>query len=185
MPTTERVKVWVVEVLTPGDLNAEFDNLVNDVNAAFDPGTGHDHDGTDSALLSYSLLTDKPNDRNAFLFPLDGTLVEGDDAAVLYHKLFEQATLVKVYCVGREAPVGLDAIFDIEYKDGANPWKSLWDVTPANRLTVTDGDTEAEQTVFDNTVIPNDSLLRVNVDQRGSTTEGADFSVYLVYQIVL
>lgn len=177
MPTVwSRVKTWVSdEILTAADLNAEFDEGVNEFNAAMNETTGHDHDGVNSKEVSYLSLTDKPTDKNAYLFPLTGSLVEGADVAPLHHEAMESGTILEVRVVVKTAPTGADLIFDINV-DGTSIWNSGVD-----RVRVVAGATAGSTTTITNTSITKGDLIKIDVDQIGSTIAGADATVYLIY----
>lgn len=179
MPATEwtRLKVWVAsEVLTAADLNAEFNRGLNTFNDAFNVTTGHDHDGVDSALISYLDLQDKPTDSNAYVFSKLGSLSVGTDVSPLIVPAFETMTLTKVLALVRTAATDADIIIDIN-DDGV----SIWD-SGANRLQIPAGSTSVvSTTTINNPSVAANSKLTLDIDQVGSTIAGADLIVLLVY----
>lgn len=181
MPDVARVKVWIVgEQLSAADLNAEFNNLVNFINTELvDTSTGHEHDGVDSKAVSYTDLTDKPSDRNAFVFPVTGSLTEGADKAPLWHEAFENMTLTEVRAVCKTAPTGQAIIIDIN-DDGTSIWNS-----GAERLQIAAGTTSGSTTTITNTSVGKGSIITLDIDQIGSGTAGANLTVYLIYTIQL
>lgn len=91
-------------------------------------------------------------------------------------------TISEAYAVCKTAPTGADLVIDIEYSDDdGDTWTSIWNSTPANRLTIAAGATAGSQTDFDTTTIAVGSLVRVAVDQVGSTVAGADLTVTLKF----
>lgn len=173
--TWSRLKTWVAEVLTAADLNAEFDQGVNAFNAAFDINTGHDHDGANSKAVSYLSLNDKPTDKNAYIFPVTGSMAVGADRAPLHHEAIEAGTILEVRAVVKTAPTGAALIIDINVGG-----VSIWD-SGVNRLQIAAGATAGSTTTIDNPGIVKGDLLKIDVDQVGSTVAGADLTVYLIY----
>jgi len=88
------------------------------------------------------------------------------------------ATILKAYIVAGTGPVGASVILDIN-QNGT----SIWNSTPANRLTIADGSTTGSQTAFDTATIIEGDILTVDVDQVGTTTAGGDVTAQLKVQI--
>lgn len=178
-----RLKVWVSgEVLSAADLNAEFNRGVNAYTAAFDPTSGHTHDGSagHGPVLSYLQLSDRPTDKNAYVFSKVGSLSTGTDVSPLVIPVFEAMTLTQVLALVRTAPVGANIIIDIN-DDGTSIWNS-----GANRLNIPDGSTSVvSTTTINNPSVAALSKLTLDVDQVGSVTPGADLAVLLVYTVTL
>ncbi len=78
----------------------------------------------------------------------------------------------------KTAPTGANLIFDIN-KDGT----SVWNTTPANRLTIAAAENEGTQNVFDFTKFDSGAVFTLDVDQVGSGTAGANITVELEVQI--
>lgn len=111
--------------------------------------------------------------RPTFVFTVVGSLTTGtSQTPILIAQM--NLTIVKAYAAVKTAPVGADLIIDIN-KNGT----SIWNVTPSNRLKITDGNTTGSQTSFDTTSISEGDLLTLDIDQVGSTTAGSDLTVEL------
>jgi hypothetical protein len=79
-------------------------------------------------------------------------------------------TIVQVYGSMGTAPVGQDAIFDVN-KNGVS-------ILDASRLVISDGNTTGSATPVTTTLALND-YLTVDVDQRGTTTPGQDAVIHV------
>jgi hypothetical protein len=182
--TWSRLKTWVAgEVLTAADQNAEFNRGVTTFNDAFDITTGHDHDGTNSKLIDYVTLTSKPVDLNAYVMPVVGVLVVGDDAGAVWHRVMETSTIVEVQAAIKTAPTGANIILDVETSADGSSWSSIW--TAGNRLNIVAGAKLANTTVIDTPTITKGHVMRVNIDQIGSTIAGSDLTVNVIAQTTL
>ena len=133
---------------------------------AFNTSTGHTHDGSDSTAIP-----------KGFVFTIKGTLTTGTSLAPLLVAMASQ-TISKCYLNVKTAPTGADLIIDIDKSDdnGAT-WTSIWNTTQANRATISASALAGTQTSFDTTSLSEGDLLRVNIDQVGSTVAGADLTI--------
>jgi len=184
--TWTRLKTWVTgEVLTAADQNSEFNRGVTSFNDAFSVSTGHDHDGANSKLVSYTSLSDKPNDLNAFMFPIVGVLVVADNAAAAWHRAMETGTIVEVQAAIQTPSSGTpaDVILDVETSADGTTWGSIW--TAGARLTITGGDKLATTTTITTPTVTKGDVLRLNVDQIGGTVAGSDLTVNVIYSLTL
>jgi hypothetical protein len=108
-----------------------------------------------------------------FVFPVAGTLFTG--TSLPSQGVAPKAlTITKAYASVKTAPTGASLIVDIN-KNGT----SIWNSTPANRLTITATNTSGTQTSFDTTSLAESDVLTVDIDQVGSTVAGADLVVLL------
>lgn len=110
--------------------------------------------------------------RPTFAWAVTGSLVTGASAApylVATHSL----TIEKAYASIKTAPTGSSIIIDIN-KNGSTIWS-----TQANRLTVAAGATSGTQTIFNTTSLSDGDVLRVDLDQVGSSTSGSDLTIQL------
>lgn len=185
MTLITKTKHWADnEGVNYDDMNANFDSAYNLVNGnidndnidpsagivesklAFSTSSGHNHDGVNSKAIPKGLL-----------WQVNGTLATGSNQGKKIPFLGTQV-ITKAYAFVDTAPVGADLIIDIDYStdDGAT-WTSIWNTNQSNRLTVGDGDLSATQTSFDTTSFTEGDLLRVNIDQIGSTTAGANLTI--------
>lgn len=80
-------------------------------------------------------------------------------------------TIVKIYASVKTAPTDADLIIDIN-KNGTTIWS-----TQANRITITDGTTSSTQSSINTTSLSEGDELTIDLDQIGSTVEGADLTV--------
>lgn len=185
MGSISKTKTWVDnENVTYTDLNGNFDTIYNEFNGnienanidasaaiaeskiSFNTSTGHDHDGTDSKLIPAVIGV-----------PVTGTLVVSTDPA-FWIPIRATRTITEAYAVVKTAPTGDDIIIDIERStDSGSTWTSIWNTTPANRLTISASSKTSSQTSFDTTSLSSGHLLRIAVDQIGSTVAGADLTV--------
>ena len=86
-------------------------------------------------------------------------------------------TIVKAYAQAKTGPLGASLIFDIK-KNGT----SIWNATPANRLSIASGQSYASVTAFDTTVLAENDLLTIDIAQIGSSTPGQDITVVLQFK---
>lgn len=190
--------MYVTVTWTAGDIitEAKLDNMVANDRAVdamnngvmfderSDPGTpsankiqmyAKDKGGVPTlyAINDVGTVYEISENRPTFLVPLVGTLVTGVSLTPIV-PAHRTLTIVKVLGVLKTAPTGADLIVDIN-KNGT----SIWNSTPANRLTITDGLTSGSTTSFDTTTLVDEDKLTFDVDQVGSTVAGSDLSVYV------
>lgn len=166
------------------DINTNFDTLYNEVNGnldnnnikasaaiaeskiTFSTSTGHNHDGSNSKLIP------------AFaVFTVTGAVTVNTDPSP-WIPIRQARTISEVYAVVKTAPTGASLIVDVEVsEDDGVTWTSIWNTTTANRITIAASSKSDNQTSFDTTSISSGSLLRIAVDQVGSTVAGADLTV--------
>lgn len=108
-----------------------------------------------------------------FTFPLSGTLVVGTSLANALIAT-KALTIVKAYAYAKTGPTGAALIIDLN-KNGT----SIWNATPANRLTVADGQQSGSQTAFDTVTLAEGDVITPDIDQVGSTVAGADLTIEL------
>lgn len=187
MGLVTKSKSWVDnESVTYTDINANFDGVYNEFNGsidnnniksdaaiaesklAFDTSSGHNHDGSNSKLIPANAV-----------WTVVGTLTTSTDPAPwLYFK--SARTITAVAGIVKTAPTGASIIIDIERStDNGATWTSIWNTTPANRLTISATNREGTQTSFDTTALTAGDYLRVVTSQVGSTVAGADLTVTL------
>lgn len=87
-------------------------------------------------------------------------------------------TILKVYAIANTIPDGAAIIFDIN-KNGT----SIWNLTPANRLKILDGQSTGNQTSFDADSITEGDIISVDVDQVGIACAGGDVTIQLKIQV--
>lgn len=185
MATISKTKTWSDnENVTYTDINGNFDNVYNEVNGnldndniksganivesklAFNTTSGHNHNGVNSRLIPAVVG-----------IPVTGTLVVSTDPA-FWVPIRDTRTITEAYAVVKTDPVGAAITIDIEYStDNGDTWTSIWNTNPSNRLSISSGTNTASQTSFDTTSLSSGNLLRIAVDQVGSTTAGADLIV--------
>lgn len=108
-----------------------------------------------------------------FVFTIVGTIGTGTNltpALIVHNSL----TISKAYAYVKTAPTGATIIIDI-LKNGT----SIWNVTPANKLTIAVSTQTASQTSFDTTTLAEGDILTLNINQVGSTVAGTDLTVEL------
>lgn len=189
---------YVSVTWTAGDVitEAKLDNMVaNDraVDAMYngieltersDPSTpgsnkihiyAKDKDGVPSlyAINDAGTVYEISENRPTFLFTVTGSLVVASSVTPIL-PVHRTLTIIKAFGTLKTAPVGASLIVDIN-KNGT----SIWASTPANRLTVLSSATTGSRSSFDTTTLADEDGLTLDVDQIGSTTAGADLSVYL------
>lgn len=181
------IKTWVDnENVTYTDLNGMFSTVYNLVNGnidnnnvksdaaiaesklAFDTSSGHSHNGTDSKLIPSTAV-----------WTVTGTVTVSTDPAP-WLRFKDARTITASAAIAKTAPTGASILVDIEKSsdDGAT-WTSIWNTTPANRLTIAAASREGTQTSFDTTAVAAGDYLRIATDQVGSTVAGADLTVSL------
>ena len=108
-----------------------------------------------------------------FTFTVVGTLVTGTNVtpALIVHNAL---TISKAYAYVKTAPTGAAILIDIN-KNGT----SIWNVTPANRLSIAAGAQTGSQTSFDSTTLAENDILTIDIDTIGSTVAGADITIEL------
>lgn len=187
MGLISKTKTWADnEGVNYDDMNANFDTVYNVLNGnvdnenvkssagilesklAFNTSSGHDHDGTNSKAIPKGLV-----------FNIVGTLTTGTSLAPLLVST-GSLTISKAYLNVKTAPTGADLIIDIDKStDNGQTWVSIWNTTQANRVKIVAGSFAGTQTSFDTTSLAEGNLLRVNVDQVGSSNPGADLTITL------
>jgi len=108
-----------------------------------------------------------------FTFTIVGTLVTGTNvtpALIVNNSL----TINKAYAYVKTAPTGASILIDINVNG-----TSIWNVTPANRLTIAAGGQTGSQTSFDTTSLSEGDILTLDIDTIGSTNPGQDLTVEL------
>lgn len=113
------------------------------------------------------------------VFPIPGTQTVADDKTAWVIKT-SKGTITNVRAACKTAPVGAALIFDIDKStNNGTSWTSIWATTPANKITIADGARTGTQSSFDTKTFVAGDLFRVNVDQIGSGTAGADCTVQM------
>lgn len=111
--------------------------------------------------------------RPTFVFTVIGTLTTGTNQTPVLI-VPSSLTIEKAYALVKTAPTGADLIIDINVGG-----TSIWNVTQANRLTISAGDTTGTQTSFDTTSLSENDQLTLDLDQIGSTVGGESLTVEL------
>lgn len=160
-----------------GDFNAivnEFNGSISNANVsataaiaesklAFNTSTGHDHDGTDSKLISVN---------RAFVWYVSGTLTTGTNFGPRYPAP-QALTIVRCWARVRTAPTGANIIIDLNI-NGTTIWS-----TQANRLNIAATATNNSTTTFNTTALVAGDYLDLDIDQVGSTVAGVDLTIVL------
>jgi len=92
----------------------------------------------------------------------------------IYNRTGVDLTIDEVYASVDSAPTGANVIFDVN-EDAT----SIWNVTPANRVTIVAGAFTGAQTAFDNPTWSAGSYLTVDTDQIGSTLPGSNATIMI------
>jgi hypothetical protein len=87
--------------------------------------------------------------------------------------LYGNWVLLQAAARARTGPVGANLIFDVNV-NGSTVWSNA-----ANRLRIVAGATSGVTTVFNNPVVPDGSVITLDVDGIGVSTPGADITVVL------
>lgn len=172
------------ETINPAENNSNENKLFNLVNGNLDndnisgsagiveskitfSASGHGHTGGSDGKLIPVTAT----------WTVYGALIVSTDAAP-WLRFKDARTITSASAIVKTASTGADIIIDIEKStdDGAT-WTSIWNTTPANRLTISATNREGTQTSFDTTAVSAGDYLRVAVDQVGSTATGADLTI--------
>jgi len=110
-----------------------------------------------------------------FVFTVPGGLTTGTSVppALIVHGTW---TISKAYAYVKTVNTGAALVIDLN-KNGT----SIWNVTPANRLTIaaSDADQYATQTSFNTTSVVEGDILTLDIDTVGSTISGSDLTVEL------
>lgn len=109
-----------------------------------------------------------------FTFPVSGPLLVQSNATLTALLADTNLTIVKAYAYVTTPPVGAAIIIDI-LKNGS----SIWNATPANKVTIADGANLGTQTSFDTVSLAEDDVLTIDIDQVGATTRGSNLTVQL------
>lgn len=132
---------------------------------AFNPTSGHKHDGIDSAKIAVN---------RAFPWFIDGTLNPDPTGRRYARWIVPQAmTIKKAWGAVEAAPTGADILIDI-HKNGISIWS-----TQSNRLTITAGELSGTRTAFDTAVLAPGDMVDIFIDQIGSIIAGSALSVLL------
>lgn len=111
-----------------------------------------------------------------FTFTITGSLVTGTSLTPVLI-VPKPLTIKKAYAYAKTGPVGAAIIMDILKNNS-----SIWNATPANRLSIADGQQAGNQTAFDVVTLAEGDILTPNVAQVGATTAGADLTIALKTQ---
>lgn len=113
-----------------------------------------------------------------FIFTVPDILITGTHSTLLIPALVvtKPCVITKGYGYVKTVNTGANLIVDIN-KNGV----SIWNITPANRLTIpaADADGKATQTSFDTTALVEEDILTMDLDAVGSTIAGADLTVQI------
>jgi hypothetical protein len=132
---------------------------------AFDTTSGHDHDGSNSKLISVN---------RAFSWYVSGTLSTGTNFGARY-VVPQDMTIVKCWLIVRTAPTGEEAAILIDINlNGLTIWS-----TQGNRATIAASATSGNTTTFDTTALTAGQYLDLDIDQVGLTVAGVDLTVIL------
>jgi len=110
-----------------------------------------------------------------FYFGVDGTIAVGDDQT-LWLIAGQAVTAIEAYAAIKTAPTG--AALTIEIEKSSNLGGAWSTVVSSAALQIAAGAQEGEATGLSVSIAKND-ILRINIDQVGSTVAGADLSVVL------
>lgn len=146
---------------TLADLNTKISDAILDTNTAsrtpLTHQTTHTVGGSDKIKFTRQILWYLP----------DATLATGSDKSATIVYRGPTLTLLRWDFHCKTAPTGATLIADI-HLDGT----SLWDTTQANRPTIAISGTSATGTAFDTTSIADSNVLKLDIDQIGSTIAG-------------
>jgi hypothetical protein len=146
--------------------NVKASAAISESKIAFS-ASGHGHTGGSDGKLIPSTA----------VWTITGTLTTSTDAAP-WIRFKNARTITSASAIAKTAPTGADVIIDIEMSaDDGDTWTSIWNTTPANRLTISATNREGTQTSFDTTAVAAGNYLRIAVDQIGSTLPGQDITV--------
>lgn len=188
MGLISKTKTWADnEGVNYDDMNANFDTLYTLANGnidnanikaaagivesklSFNASSGHNHDGSNSKLIPATIV-----------YTVAGTLTVSTDPSTWIY-VNGARTITKAVGVVKTASTGADIIVDIEKStDNGATWTSIWNTTPANRLTISATSKEGSQTSFDTTAVAAGDYLRIATDQVGSTVAGANLQVFII-----
>lgn len=106
-----------------------------------------------------------------FTFPLAGPLYVAANipSALIIPKALQ---IIKVYAYVKTAPIGASIICDI-LKNSS----SIWNSTPANRISIADGANAGSEAAFDITTLAEGDILTLDIIQVGSGTSGSDLTI--------
>ncbi len=100
-----------------------------------------------------------------FTFVIPGPLVIGNDKTT-WINVTRNGKISKAFICAKTAPTGASLIIDIlKSTDGGSTFTSIWNATPANRLTLGSGSKSATRTAFDVTSVAEGDILRIDVAQ--------------------
>lgn len=117
---------------------------------------------------------------NSATFALAGSLTVGNDVTSNWYICQQAGTFTKAFAIAKAGPTGAALIFDIlKSSNNGSTFTSLWASTPANQIQIAAGQVAGSQTSFDTTTYAAGDLLRIDVNQVGSTIAGANVTVKL------
>jgi len=108
-----------------------------------------------------------------FVVTITGTLTTGTSLTPILI-VPQDLLILKAYAAVKTAPVGANIVVDINVNG-----TSIWNTTPANRLSIVAGSDTGNQTLFDTTQLSDGDLLTFDLDTVGSSTAGADITIEL------
>jgi len=118
-----------------------------------------------------SLAMDFKTIRAQLVYTVVGTLTVNTDQAFALQPS-QTLTIEEVRIVVKTAPTGASLIVDVNVNG-----TSIFNVTPANRPTITATNTEGTSGAPDTTALAKDDDITIDIDQIGSTVAGADLTV--------
>lgn len=87
---------------------------------------------------------------------------------------------VKAWLVAKTGPTGASLITDLQLStNNGSTFATLWGSTPANKPTIAAAASAGNTTGFDTTSFAAGNILRVDIDQVGSTIAGSDLTLVL------
>lgn len=147
--------------------------------ALLNTGTGTAYVNTDGST-SWTDMSGGGVESYEISLPIAGTLSVGDDQTPVPKEVGADCTINKVRITSRTGPVGADATFEVEYSNTADPpasWATL--VGPTN-LKIVDGNRKNSYTLPSGVDLDEGEELKLNCDQIGLGTAGADVMVTLI-----
>lgn len=112
-------------------------------------------------------------------FVIPGTLTVANDQSN-WLIMTNSGTITKAWAIAKTGPTGQALIFDIQKStNNGGAFTSIWNVTPANKIQIAASAVAGTQTSFDTTTYNAGDVFRIDVDQIGSGTAGANATVEL------
>lgn len=183
MATIAKTKTWAAgNTVAAADLNGNFDTVYQLVNGQIDNANIKSAAGIAETKIDFATPAAHTHYWKAIVWNIPSYLyVDAEASPAGIFRAPTAKTLTACYLNIETAPTGADLIIDIlKWDTVSETWISLWATNTENKPTIADGAVSGNTTDFDTTAIVAGDLLKIMIDQVGSTVSGANLSIELI-----